>query len=436
MGDAVLTQGELAAWFKATSGQTFRAGDGAVTVDQLVRIYYEEGAKEGVAPDVAFVQAILETGWFSFNGSMVKPSDNNFAGMGAYDGSGGSHVFEFPDVRTGVRAQLQHLRIYGDPHVNETGSNLGSPIAQDIENRYPARWRLIRNGTGPLGAYHASATVWERFGGGLWATDVDYARKLVGQVSGSEGIYTRALLYNGYPRDAAQRLAWHLRHTNRGGASDSRAYFGRAGDLVLACDWNGDGSETPGLYRGGQWIISSQRDGGGELTSFTYGRTQDLPLCGDWNGNGRDTIGVVRDGEWHLKNTLSGGNSDIFFTYGRVTRGDVPIVGDWNGNGRDTPGIIRDGDWHLRNVLSGGVGQIVFTYGRITRGDRPLIGDWNGSGRDGPGIVREGEWHLRNTLSGGPAELSFIYGRVTSGDTPLVGDWTGDGRSTPAIVRP
>lgn len=29
--------------------------------------------------------------------------------------------------------------------------------------------------------------------------------------------------------------------------------------------------------------------------AFTYGRAGDLPIVGDWNGDGVDTLGVVRD---------------------------------------------------------------------------------------------------------------------------------------------
>jgi hypothetical protein len=431
MGTPVLSENELVAWFDSRWRPEFRAGNGSVTPRQLIRIYLEEGRAEGVAGDIAFVQAILETGWFHFpDGGQVKPSDNNFAGMGAYDGSGGVSVFKFPDVRTGVRAQLHHLRIYADPGVNTTGSNLGSgSIARDIEDRYPPRWRLIRNSTtNGVHNYWARAQNWEDFGNGMWATDPNYASKIL-------NLYGAALTYNGYPADAASRMEWHYRYTNTGGSANLRGFFGRAGDVVLACDWNGNGRETPAVFRDGDWIVTNNLGGSGPYTTFRFGRAGDLPLCGDWNGNGRDTVGIVRDREWHLRNSLSGGAAELSFVYGQVTRGDIPVVGDWNGNGRDTVGIIRDREWHLRNSLSGGKGQIVFTYGRMTRGDRPLVGDWNGDGRDGVGIVRDREWHLRNSLSGGKAQVSFTYGRVTAGDVPLTGDWNADGRASPAIVR-
>ena len=173
-----LTPAQMAAFFHASNRSTYRA---TVPVEFLAAYYVTEGKAEGVAGDIAFAQAILETAWFSFpSHGQVRGSDNNFAGMGAYDGSDGKWVFRFPTARIGVRAQLQHLRIYADPNVNSTGTNLASPIAQDVENRYPDRWRLIRNSkTGSTYNYWARAQQWEQFGGGMWATDPDYATKVL-----------------------------------------------------------------------------------------------------------------------------------------------------------------------------------------------------------------------------------------------------------------
>jgi len=203
---------------------------------------------------------------------------------------------------------------------------------------------------------------------------------------------------------------------------------------AFAGNWDGNSDGRDGL---GWWCDGRirLRTADGEIIEYDYGRAGDVPIVADWNGDGRDTVSIVRDGTWHINEGLDGGGADRSFVYGRVTQGDVPIAGDWNGDGRDTIGIIRDGEWHLRFDQAGGPGQIVFTYGRITRGDRPLIGDWDGDGSDTVGIVRGGEWHLRHSLSGGPGETVYVYGRVTAGDTPVMGDWTGDGRATPGIVR-
>ena len=79
------------------------------TVAKLVKYFWEEGAAEGVRGDIALAQSIHETGWFQF-GNLVKPDQYNFAGLGA---TGPGHPGnKFPDARTGIRAQIQHLKAY------------------------------------------------------------------------------------------------------------------------------------------------------------------------------------------------------------------------------------------------------------------------------------------------------------------------------------
>ncbi len=436
MGPATLSVAEVEAWMASLQDRPNFVYPYRATVDRpiLLRHFRDEGEREGVNWNIAVAQAILETAWFNYpDNGQVRPDDNNFGGMGAFDGTDGKYVYRFPDALTGVRAKLQHLRIYGDVDVAADGSNLGSPIAADVDERYPERWKLIRNGSGPTGLpYHASATAWQDMGNGLWATDPFYNCKVL-------NIYRRMLAYHGrdvtgLPTNPTCLRTWHLRYENRGGNADGFAFMGRDGDEVLACDFNGDGRDTPATFRDGRWTISNLVTGASAF-GFEYGRAGDVPLCGDWNGDGRAGVAVVRDGTWHLRNSLSAGTADRSFTYGRVTQGDIPIVGNWNGRSGDGIGIIRGGEWHLRNTLSGGPAQHTFVYGRILAGDRPVTGDWNGNGVDGVGIVRTQEWHLRNTLSGGPAQLQFVYGSLGSEDVPVAGDWTRDGRSTPGIVR-
>lgn len=74
----------------------------------LAKIFLEEGAKEGVRGDGAFCQSMIETGYFKFGGD-VRPGQHNYAGLGA---TGGVPGLSFPDDRTGIRAQIQHLKAY------------------------------------------------------------------------------------------------------------------------------------------------------------------------------------------------------------------------------------------------------------------------------------------------------------------------------------
>ena len=91
---------------------------GASTLEEFCQIYYEEAEKEGIKAEVAFAQAMKETGWLQFKGD-VKAEQYNFAGMGAT----GNRVTgeSFKDVREGVRAQIQHLKAYGSTkNLNQT----------------------------------------------------------------------------------------------------------------------------------------------------------------------------------------------------------------------------------------------------------------------------------------------------------------------------
>ena len=82
---------------------------GAGTIQEFARIYYEEAQKEGIKAEVAWAQTMYETGWLKFGGQ-VKIEQFNFAGLGATDG--GASGASYADVRTGVRAQIQHLKAY------------------------------------------------------------------------------------------------------------------------------------------------------------------------------------------------------------------------------------------------------------------------------------------------------------------------------------
>jgi peptidoglycan/xylan/chitin deacetylase (PgdA/CDA1 family) len=178
---------------------------------------------------------------------------------------------------------------------------------------------------------------------------------------------------------------WALKRSVSGGAADVAFIYGAGTDVALLCDWNGDGTRTPGVFRSGAWHLRNRPSGGAAQVSFRYGTAGDVPICGDWNGDGSETVGVIRGSQWHLRNRNSGGAAQVSFSYGRAR--DVPVVGDWNGDGQTTPGVFRNGDWHLRNHSSGGPAQRSFRYG--APGDLPLVGAWPNHGRSTPGILRE-----------------------------------------------
>ena len=173
MGASRLTAGQLVSWFngrQASLAGTYRA---TMPVETLAAYYIEEGAAEGVTGDVAFVQSIVETGWFRFSG-VVQPVDNNFAGIGATDGGG--RPASFPDARTGVRAQIQHLRAYSDP----------SAYACTV----PPLHHLCVDPRFDLVVPKGKAPTWNSLGNGNWATATTYATSIL-------SLYSEALASNG-----------------------------------------------------------------------------------------------------------------------------------------------------------------------------------------------------------------------------------------------
>ena len=84
------------------------AKGGASTIEEFAKIFYEEANAEGVRAEIAFAQCMKETGFLKYGGD-VLPNQYNYAGIGA---TGAVHGAAFEDVRTGIRAQIQHLKAY------------------------------------------------------------------------------------------------------------------------------------------------------------------------------------------------------------------------------------------------------------------------------------------------------------------------------------
>ncbi len=163
MGDARLTAAQLASWFRSTGQVAHLAG--GTTIEDLTQMYIQEGAAEHVAGDVAFAQAVLETGSFG------HALDNNFSGIGACDRC--TSEIAFPTPRDGVRAQIQLLKSYADP--DSRAATLANAPEPALFGGSP---------TTAVAAYDSfslkgSTPVWNLMGNGKWATDPDYAAKVL-----------------------------------------------------------------------------------------------------------------------------------------------------------------------------------------------------------------------------------------------------------------
>lgn len=129
------------------------------TPEQIVDLYYQEAGREGLRWDVVFCQALLETGFFHFGGTVV-PEQNNFCGLGTTSATVRGAYFATP--REGVRAHVQHLMAYTTDRLPQT------PV---IDPRYYLVYRTkLQN--------HSFFTHWSQLNG-KWATGSYYAEKIL-----------------------------------------------------------------------------------------------------------------------------------------------------------------------------------------------------------------------------------------------------------------
>ena len=117
MGATTVTAAQLVAYYKGT-GKVYPQiyNDLGVNLETFVELYISECNAEGVRAEVAFAQAMLETGSLQFGGD-VKPAQFNFAGLGATGGVPGydfATVYGYSKVglQTGIRGHVQHLKCY------------------------------------------------------------------------------------------------------------------------------------------------------------------------------------------------------------------------------------------------------------------------------------------------------------------------------------
>ena len=161
-GTSAVTAAELSSYFrsKRVSYPSFYQGSDASTLEEFCQIYVEEAKAEDIKVEIAFMQAMVETGWLKFGGA-VQISQYNFAGIGALDG--GAQGATFKTVREGVRAQIQHLKAYA----NEKPLN---------NTQVDPRFHLVKRGSAKYVEWLGQK---ENPNGYGWATAEDYGYKIL-----------------------------------------------------------------------------------------------------------------------------------------------------------------------------------------------------------------------------------------------------------------
>lgn len=163
MGESSVTVQEMVDYFQA-SGKAYPSEElaegGADSIETFCQMYYDEASAEGVRPEVAFAQTMKETGFLQYGGD-ASIEQFNFAGLGTT--GGGVPGNSYPDVRTGIRAQIQHLKAYA------TADALAQECVDD-------RYEYVKKGAAPYVEWLGQQENPEGLG---WATGDNYGYDIV-----------------------------------------------------------------------------------------------------------------------------------------------------------------------------------------------------------------------------------------------------------------
>jgi len=200
--------------------------------------------------------------------------------------------------------------------------------------------------------------------------------------------------------------------------------FGVPGDIGLVCP-QADIEDPHGLrvYADGQWFLTrhSKRPPQGDIE---LGQPGDIPFCADFDGDGTPDTGVFRNGEWFVSTHRARQQPDVHFLFGAA--GDRPVVLNVKGAGNATDrrdviyGVYRDGVWHLDTQGTGKV-SATHMFGGLPQDLPLLIPRWSTEANPGPpyslAIFREGVWYVMPDPDG-TRTLTFPFG--APGDLPLI----------------
>jgi hypothetical protein len=108
---------------------------------EIAKAFFTLAPKYQIDPMRAISQSILETGWFKFVGSSVKPEQHNYCGLGATGGGAAGAVFD--TIQDGVRAQLQHLYAYGCKDALPVGEEVVDPRFKYVTRGIAPYWEQL-----------------------------------------------------------------------------------------------------------------------------------------------------------------------------------------------------------------------------------------------------------------------------------------------------
>lgn len=153
-GNSVATKGQAVNLIKANGNEVKLD----CSIEDIVNLYWVEAEREGIRPDIALAQALVETGYFGYGGT-VKPKQNNFCGLGTTGKKVKGAKFKSPEI--GVRAHIQHLLAY---------SVMKKPSTNIVDPRYDLA-HAIRKERGFIDKWSGLQ--------GTWAMGSQYCEKIM-----------------------------------------------------------------------------------------------------------------------------------------------------------------------------------------------------------------------------------------------------------------
>ena len=335
----------------------------ATTCRALAQLFIDEGGLDGVRGDMAFVQAVAETGGFTYaaNGQ-IRPEFNNYGGINANDGRRKgttcaeevldaplkSRCFDTPQI--GVHANIHLLRSYADP----TAKGLPNRVRSAPDDRA------------------GIAPIWELFGGNsatgklIWASAPDYGLRII-------QLYSDALVLNGaraaclpyFPggNDLKSGNGYWITTSDSGVYSYGNAHFyGNPSNLHLNKPLiNGEATGSGGGY----WLMGE--DGG----IFSYG---DAPFYGSMGGFrlNQPVNGLERTDN-------SGGYWLVAYDGGIFAFGNAPFFGSMGGQRLNQPVLGME-----RTKSGNGYWMFARDGGLFAFGDAQFYGSLGGQAISAP----------------------------------------------------
>ena len=290
----------LPTYSETKNGNNSYANYGARDLSTFCGIIYDEALAEGVRPEVVFAQMMLETGWLKFEGD-VNWWQCNFCGLGATGNGVTGEDFSSHEenaVRTGVRAQVQHLKAYASTE------DLNQAC---VDNRFTYVTRGVATTVQGLS--------------GTWAADTSYGDNLVVLVNDLLGV----------KNTATTQVEINTENTNLEKDTQTTAYV-NGEEVTLTVDSNGkatlpiSGSEPQSIvlyeykttdnvhtsYPTGMstWLVNVDKNGNYVTTRY-YGLEDLLIYSGcSIRTTGNKGIRMVTGISSNVKNALTGTSID------------------------------------------------------------------------------------------------------------------------------